>query len=98
MQGQLVLIPITQLGKDKFKEHIKDTTLSDKIKLMRQGVKQYLEGNNLILEFKNLSINILNKYFEEEYISAMHANKSKLTNDIAKLGIIENKDYKVEIR
>ena len=96
MEGKLIIIPITQLGKDKIKEHVEDTTANEANQLKTKGIIQTLQGDILILEFQDRRIKFIAKRMPEQLITLLDAKKSNLTDEMSKLGIMENIDYKIE--
>jgi len=96
MEGKLIIIPITQLGKDKIKEHVEDTTANEANQLKTKGIIQTLQGDILILEFQDRRIKFIAKRMPEQLITLLDAKKSNLTDEMSKLGIVENIDYKIE--
>jgi hypothetical protein len=96
MEGKLIIIPITQLGKDKIKEHVEDTTPNEANQLKTKGIIQTLQGEILILDFQDRRIKFIAKRMPEQLITLLDAKKSNLTDEMSKLGIVENIDYKIE--
>jgi hypothetical protein len=75
MEGKLIIIPITQLGKDKIKEHVEDTTANEANQLKTKGIIQTLQGDILILEFQDRRIKFIAKRMPEQLITLLDAIK-----------------------
>jgi len=94
---QILITALTEKGISKLQEHLKTTPARYRIVMRLNGIKQELLNNNLLITMDNKHIDALQLYFPEKLEAFLEEEIIKLSNSVAKMGIIEGIDYKIGV-
>jgi hypothetical protein len=90
------LISLTEKGKLKIAEHLRCTTIKDRIYMRSLGIRQVKQDYGLSLEIGNKATELMELYDPENFRTYVSENIINLVTEIEKMGIKEDIDFKVE--